>query len=444
MKTSAKYVVLAAALQLPLSSGSGASAQSPTVSLDPFYEKAAKLVPDGMLGQVLSKESIATTVAGADAWRIAYVSSDTQERKTVVTALVVAPKGEVPKGGRPIVSWAHGTTGTAENCGPSQVINPAQPLNEYFLVGGNSWTDYGVPAIETFIKEGYAVVATDYQGLGGGGAHQYAVATTQARDAINAVRAVGAMGFAGDNRKAVIYGWSQGGGATIAAASLPAYLSQTGTAYDGVEMVGFVALAPQDVAAVAPHGADADKDYAMLVGDFTGNVFDFAHLVMTLWANAAAFPNLKLMDVFTDDGAKAIDAILQGKCIHAAADTINFTFGNAYKSLLREKPSNAGAWVKALIDGSVPRVKPVAPVIIFYLLGNEGRHRPAGHGQALPRADVRVGRKRCSCEACWRANSFHHPRRVGTALSALDQGSVRREAGFQRLWGERRLIGRQG
>ena len=367
MKILAKFVALTVAgLGAVGFSAFNASAQSPTVSLDPFYEKAAKLVPDGMLGQVLSKESIATTIPGADAWRIAYVSSDTQERKTVVTALVVAPKGEVPKGGRPIVSWGHGTTGTAENCGPSQVINPAQPLNEYFLLGGNSWTDYGVPAIETFIKEGYAVVASDYQGLGGGGAHQYAVATTQARDAINAVRAVGAMGLAGDNRKAVIYGWSQGGGAAITAASLPAYLSQTGTAYDGVEMVGFVALAPQDVAVVAPHGADPDKDYAMLVGGFTGNVFDFTHLVMTLWANTAAFPNLKLTDVFTSDGAKAIDEILRGKCMHAAADTIQFTFGEAYGSLLREKPSNAGAWVKALVDGSVPPVKPMAPVIIFW------------------------------------------------------------------------------
>ncbi len=331
--------MLAAAFQLSRSSGSGSSAQMPTVSLSPFYEEAMKLIPAGKLGQVLSKEPISTTIDGANAWRIAYVSSDTLERNTISTALVEAPKGDVPREGRPIVSWAHGTTGTAENCGPSQVTNPAQPLNEYFLVGGNSWTDYGVPAIETFIKEGYAVVASDYQGLGGGGAHQYAVATTQARDAINAVRAVGAMGLAGDNRKAVIYGWSQGGGAAITAASLPAYLSQTGTAYNGVEMVGFVALAPQDVAVVAPHRADPDKDYAMLVGGFTGNVFDFTHLVMTLWANTAAFPNLKLTDVFTSDGAKAIDEILRGKCMHAAADTIQFTFGEAYGSLLSSTPA---------------------------------------------------------------------------------------------------------
>jgi pimeloyl-ACP methyl ester carboxylesterase len=367
MKCLARCVSLAtAAICAVGSSESIASARAPTVSLSPFYEEATKLIPDGKLGQVLAKESVSATIAGAEAWRIAYVSSDTLDRKTVVTALIVAPKGDVPKGGRPIVSWAHGTTGTAENCGPSQVINPAQSLNQYFLVGGNSWTDYGIPAIETFIKLGYVIVATDYQGLGGGGVHQYAVAMTQARDAIDAIRAVGAMGLAGRNKKAVIYGWSQGGGATVAAASLPAYLSQTGTAYDEVDMVGFVALAPQDVAAVAPHGADAEKTYAALVGGFTGNVFDFTHLAMTLWANAAAFPNLKLVDVFTDWGAEAIDDIMRNKCIHAAADTIHFTFGGAYKSLLKEKPTNAEAWIKALVDESVPAVKPVAPVIIYW------------------------------------------------------------------------------
>jgi pimeloyl-ACP methyl ester carboxylesterase len=352
---------------LAVAMANGSRAQRPTVFLPPFYEDATKLTPGGKLGQILKKESIPTSLAGADAWRVAYVSSDALERKTVVTAVVIAPKGDIPKGGRPIVSWGHGTTGTAQNCGPSQLVNPAQPLNEYFLVGGNAWTDYGVPAIESFIAAGYAVVATDYQGLGGGGGvHQYAIAATQAHDMIDAIRAAGAMGVAGDNKKALIYGWSEGGAAAIAAASLPGYLSRTGTAYDGVEMVGFVALAPEDVAAVMPHGGDPDKDFAALLSAFNGSVFDFAHLAMTLWATAATFPDVTPADVFTDEGAKALDTILRGKCMHAAADTISFTYGDGFKSLLKEKPSNGAAWLKAMSDGSVAPVKPVAPVIIYW------------------------------------------------------------------------------
>ncbi len=32
--------------------------------------------------------------------------------------------------------------------GPSQVLNPAQGLNEYFLVNGDSWTDNGLPSVD--------------------------------------------------------------------------------------------------------------------------------------------------------------------------------------------------------------------------------------------------------------------------------------------------------
>ena len=149
MRTTKRIVSALAALGVVMSGAWRASAKTPTVYLPPFHEQATKLVPDGKLGQVLRLERISTTIAGADAWLIAYVSSDTQERKTIAAALVVAPKGDVPNEGRPIVSWAHGATGTAENCGPSQLINPAQPLNQYFFVGGNSWTDYGVSASST-------------------------------------------------------------------------------------------------------------------------------------------------------------------------------------------------------------------------------------------------------------------------------------------------------
>src|SRR5262245_59079690 len=106
-----------------------AQPQTPT-----FYEAASKIPPEGMLGQVVGQESITTPVAGAQAWRIAYISSDVTGRKTIVTGLVVAPIGSPPAEGRPILAWAHGTTGTAENCGPSQVLNPARGLNQYFLM----------------------------------------------------------------------------------------------------------------------------------------------------------------------------------------------------------------------------------------------------------------------------------------------------------------------
>lgn len=159
-----------------------------TPSVAPFYQEAAKIKPEGKLGQIVLKEQIATQIPHADAWKIAYISSDVNNKQTIATALVVAPKGASED--RPVIAWAHGTTGTAQNNGPSQEENPAVPLNEYFLIGGNSSTDYGLPAVVKFIAAGYIVVGTDYQGLGGGGRHQYALAVTNGRDVINSVRAV--------------------------------------------------------------------------------------------------------------------------------------------------------------------------------------------------------------------------------------------------------------
>ena len=338
--------------------------------MPPFYAAVMKMAPEGKLGQVIKQEKIATSLKEAQAWRIAYISSDISGHKTISTGLVVAPTSPAPAGGRPVMTWAHGTTGSAQNCGPSQVIDPAVPLNEYFLIGGNSWTDYGIPAAEEFLKEGYVLVATDYQGLGGGGRHQYSVAATNAMDTINAARAAASMKETGANKKTLVYGWSQGGGATIALAGMPDYIKQTGTAADNLDVVGFVALAPQDISILAPAGkhdqATADKYFQDSQKMFLDNIFNFTHATMFYWGTQAAFPNLKLSDIFTDEGAKVANEIYSNKCMHTASDTFNFNYGASYATLLKQKPVNTVAWAEAMLKGGVPVVKPIAPIQIYF------------------------------------------------------------------------------
>ncbi len=364
-----KLALLAAVALSPAAALADDFGPAPAVPV--FYQSVQKLKPAGRLGQVLKRERIATPVAGAEAWRIAYVSSDLNDRLTISTAVVVAPEGKAPKGGRPVVTWSHGTTGTAVNCGPSEIENPAKPLNLYFRVGGDSWTDYGLPALAAFIKAGYVVVATDYQGLGGPGRHQYTVSRTNARDAINAARAVGSIKETGAGTKAVAIGWSQGGGSTIAAAGLPDYIGKTGTARDGIDFVGFVAMAPVDVSVMGPDTYDQASAAQMIGGiakTFSGNVFNFAHFAMFLWGIEAAYPDkLKYTDIFTADGAKALDEIFANKCVHAASDTIGYTFGKDFAKLMRSDPQNELAWAQAIQNVSVPNdVKPVAPVMIYF------------------------------------------------------------------------------
>ena len=81
MAIRARYIGLALAFLGVVGSGRPWPPQTPAVYLPKFHDKATKLRPDGKLGEVLSRESIPTTITGAEAWLIAYVSSDTQERR---------------------------------------------------------------------------------------------------------------------------------------------------------------------------------------------------------------------------------------------------------------------------------------------------------------------------------------------------------------------------
>lgn len=338
--------------------------------LTPFYQAVTKMTTEGKLGQVIKKEKIETSLKGAQAWRIAYISSDVAGRKTIATGSIIAPDSPAPKEGRPILAWAHGTTGSAQNCGPSQVFDPTRALNQYFLMEGTSWTDFGIPNGQEFIDQGYVVVATDYQGLGGGGKHQYVVAATNGRDVINSARAASSMKEVGAGKKTLVYGWSQGGGATLAAASLPDYQAQQGTAADNLQYLGFVGLAPYDIKAMIPNMPKNEDDAKKFMSEWTRanvpNVFLFAHYLMDLWGTQAAFPDLKLTDVLTEEGAKVADKLSRNKCIHVASDTINYNYGAQYKSLIKPEPSNSLAWIKAYVAGSVLPVKPVAPVVIYW------------------------------------------------------------------------------
>ena len=363
-------------------------------SVPPFYQAVMQMKPEGKLGQVIKKEKVATQIPGAQAWRIAYISSDLTGKKTISTGLVVAPTGAAPASGRPIISWSHGTTGNAQNCGPSQVENPAQSLNQYFLVNGNSWTDYGLPNLEQFIKDGYVVVGTDYQGLGGGGRHQYAVAQTNGRDAINAARAAGSMKETSAGKKTLLIGWSQGAGSTVGASSQGEYIAQKGTAYDGLDMVGFVAMAIPDLAMYRPKNLD-EAGSKQMITDFTtafsDSSFDFAHFSMNMWGTQAAYPDkLKLSAIFTDDAAKELDVVYQNKCIHVATDTITFNYGTSYKKLVRPEPKNTMAWAQAIIDGSVDNnAKPIAPVLILY--GNKDVTLPPVMGEYYRKQVCAIG-----------------------------------------------------
>jgi pimeloyl-ACP methyl ester carboxylesterase len=157
-----------------------------------------------------------------EAWRAVYTSvSGVDGGVREVTGAFFVPTGTAPKGGWPVVSFAHGTTGIGHNCGPSR-----QPDLE----------GYG-PMVESLLADKYAVALTDYEGLGESGLHPYLEPQTAAFNTIDAVRAMREISPNVSTRWMAV-GYSQGGQAAWAANELNSYYG------NDLQLQGSVALAP--------------------------------------------------------------------------------------------------------------------------------------------------------------------------------------------------------
>ena len=180
-------------------------------ALSPFYAWTGKL-PERP-GVLLRREAFPDQpefTSAVSMERILYTSLDARWNSGMipVSGTLYLPKGDPPAGGWPIVSWAHGTLGVADVCAPSWARH--RPRDATYL---NRW-----------LQEGFAVVATDYQGLGGPGPHPYLVWEAEGRSVLDGVRAAMAA-FPGRIANTVIVtGQSQGSGSSLGASRIaPAY-----------------------------------------------------------------------------------------------------------------------------------------------------------------------------------------------------------------------------
>ncbi|GHS80751.1 triacylglycerol lipase [Pseudomonas sp. PAGU 2196] len=161
-------------------------------------------------GKLLRSEPLDSALSlpnAASAQRILYTSLDGIDGKTpiVVSGALFIPKGPAPAGGWPVASWGHGTVGVADICAPSWA--------------GRSYRD--VQYLNRWLEEGYAIVATDYQGLGVPGGHPLLNNRMAAYGILDAAKAVVA-GVPGLADKVLIIGQSQGGAGAFAAGAYAA------------------------------------------------------------------------------------------------------------------------------------------------------------------------------------------------------------------------------
>jgi len=196
-------------------------------------------------GQMLRTEPLPTTLGLTNAGRqirILYSATDGVAGKGIVpvSGALFLPKGEAPKGGWPIVAWAHGTVGVADICAPSWA--------------GRSYRD--VRYLNTWLAQGYAVVATDYQGLGVPGPHPYLNARPEAYSVLDSIRAALKAEPTLAN-KVVVVGQSQGAGAAFSTAAVaPDYAPDVHLL--GTVATGIPNFSPKSMAAAASSGGPSD------------------------------------------------------------------------------------------------------------------------------------------------------------------------------------------
>lgn len=155
--------------------------------------------------------------------RTAYGTIDQHGRPAISTSAVFLPHGAPPPGGWPVIAWAHGTVGLGDDCAPS--TQPRSPRDADYL---GHW-----------LRQGYAVVASDYAGLGTPGLHSYLNGATAAQGVVDAVAAATRTEGLPLSRRWALVGQSQGAGAALSTATRATALgAPAGLDYRGVVATG--------------------------------------------------------------------------------------------------------------------------------------------------------------------------------------------------------------
>jgi hypothetical protein len=291
------------------------------------------LEPSGQLGAYV-----------ATGTRIMYRSTDARDNPVAVTGTYFEPDNPWPgRGPRPLLSFAVGTHGQGDQCAPSRLFNQGIHWSPWFDI----MLEYEEGFIATLVARGFAVVVTDYEGLGTPGVHTYLNRLAEGQAVLDAARAARLLpGTSLDPHGPVgLFGYSQGGGAVASAAELaPTYAPD-------LDLVGTFAGAPPANPAEAMPYADG----SMMVG-LVGYILN---------GLIAAYPESEgaVHDKLTPRGEDLL-AKTRHQCVMETSTKFQFRHLQPYftedlTALAEEEP------FKTLFDlQRIGRFKPDAPVLI--------------------------------------------------------------------------------
>lgn len=266
--------------------------------------------------------------------RVVYRStSGIDDGPTEVSGVVAVPPGLPPKGGWPVISFGHGTTGVLNKCAPSRF--PTLPGNGFMM--------------QAMVLNGFAVTMTDYQGLGVPGFyHPFLDSKTFGNNMIDAVRAARRVG-ADLSTQWVAFGHSLGGMAAWAAAD------RNGTYGQGLDLLGTLAMAPSaDMAGMADAAWNETLTNDQRVA-----------LVFVLQSLAWSHPELDLNRYRRGYTAANWDALLD--CLPPNLDDILTVRSKMQNSDLRpETPADRDYLRDLLAQMALPQNKLTTPLMVVY------------------------------------------------------------------------------
>jgi acetyl esterase/lipase len=309
---------------------------------DPAKAQTAFYTPQeqdlaGRPGTIIRKEPMRGAPDGAAAYRILYRSTGLHDEPIAVSGVVVIPAGPAPEAGRPIVAWAHPTTGVVPHCAPSLahfVFQQMQGLRE-------------------MVNRGYVVTATDYPGLGTAGPHPYLVGVSEARAVLDSVRGVRELPDAGGGRRYAVWGHSQGGQASLYSGILAKSYAPD------LELVGIAAAAPA-------------TELAVLMADDLDSNGGRNLTAMTLWSWARVFD--APMQRVVEGAAIPVVNQLAEECIESPVDLVERqrTASSLKKTFLSvPNPLDLEPW-RSLAARNTPGVLP-SDIPVFLSQGEDDK-----------------------------------------------------------------------
>lgn len=291
----------------------GLGLQLPAASADP-----------GAVESVAPLAAVATPPGSVNSSRILYATTTANDVPTVAGAAVYFPPGEAPAGGWPVIAWAHGTVGLGDDCA--------------YSIAGPSAVERDWAYLETWLRQGYAIVAADYAGLGTPGEHPYLNGVVVAHNVVDAVRAATRQ-YSSLAKKWVVVGQSQGAGAAVYTARYASEFGGPELDYRGAVGTGIPAYIQDILLPLGPH-----------VPPVKLSPHSSAYVLYILNGLRTTYPALNIDSYLTESGrdwlARAREACITPLSDALAADGV--VIGDLFSRPLLEIPDLHGLLTRYL------------------------------------------------------------------------------------------------